>query len=87
MIICNKRGEDVQKWIRKFKVNINNYCIKQVSEFKYLGLLIDNKLNWHNHIEFSCTKVSKAVGVLPVGRLRRSFSKQVLKMIYYGLVS
>ena len=85
MIICNKRGDDVQKWIRKFKVNINNYCIKQVSEFKYLGLLFNNKLNWHNHIEYLCTKVSRAVGVL--GRLRRRFSKQVLKLIYYGLVS
>ena len=50
-----------------------------------IGKIVNNKLIWHNHIEYLCTKVSKAVGVL--GRLRHRFSKQVLKMIYHGLVS
>ena len=85
MVICNKKGEHIQKLIKKFKVNINNYCIKQVSEFKYLGLLFNNKLNWHNHIEYLCTKISKAVGVL--SQLKYRLPRPVLKMIYHSLIA
>ena len=71
--------------IKKFKVNINNYCIEKVVEFKYLGVLFNHKLNWHSHIEYLCTKISKAVGV--ISQLRYRLPHQALKMIYHSLVA
>ena len=85
MVICNKRNEHIQKLIKKFKVNINNYCIEKVVEFKYLGVLFNHKLNWHSHIEYLCTKISKAVGVM--SQLRYRLPHQALKMIYHSLVA
>ena len=50
--------------LKKFKININKYCIKQVTEMKYLGVILDNKLNWHNHIQYVCAKLAKAAGII-----------------------
>ena len=36
--------------LKKFKLNINKVNIEQVDEIKYLGVFLDNKLNWHKHI-------------------------------------
>ena len=31
---------------------------------KYLGLLIDNNLNWKHHIAYTASKISKTVGII-----------------------
>ena len=49
MLFHNKKDEKTKKQIRKFRININKYCIKQVSEMEYLGVILDQKLNWHKH--------------------------------------
>ena len=84
MILHRKRDPKFLKKVKKFRININNYCIKQVSEFKYHGVLLDNKLNWHKHIENLCSKVSKATGVLY--RLRK-LPKNAKKLLYHSLLS
>ena len=84
MILHKKRGSKVHRKVKKFKLNINNFCIEQVSEFKYLGILLDNKLNWHKHIESLCSKVSKATGVLY--KLRK-IPENAKKMLYHTLIS
>ena len=78
MILHRRRDPKFLKKVKKFRLNVNNYCIKQVSEFKYLGVLLDNKLNWHKHIETLCSKVSKASGVLY--RLKK-LSKKCKKVV------
>ena len=64
MIFHNNNVKNIYRKTKKFKININKYCIKQVTEFKYLGVHFDSKLNWHTHNEYLCTKLSKAAGVL-----------------------
>ena len=68
----------------KFKINIDNYCIKQVTEIKYLGVILDNKLNWHNHIQYVCTKLAKAAGI--IYRVRNKAPQNVLMLLYHSLV-
>ena len=84
MIFHNKQDERTKKQVKKFRINVNKYCIKQVSEFKYLGIHFDNKLNWHSHIEYLCTKLSQAAGV--IYKLKKLAPRAVLKTVYYSIV-
>ena len=38
--------------------------IKYVSSLNFLGITIDNKLTWKNHIDIICNKASKNIGIL-----------------------
>ena len=51
---------------------------------KYLGVMIDNKLNWHNHVQYVSTKVSKAAGI--IYKLRNKMPQNVLMLLYHALV-
>lgn len=84
MIFCNKRDEKTVKLLKKFKININNYCIGKVNNFKYLGVIMNNTLGWQDHIEYLCTKISKAAGAMY--RLKNKAPTTVLKLIYNSLV-
>ena len=55
----------------KRKCNINdiiiNICgsqVKQVSSLKFLGVTIDYKLNWSDHINVVCNTLAKNIGVI-----------------------
>ena len=69
--------------IDAISINMCNSEIKHVSSLKFLGVIVDNKLNWSNHIKFICNKLSKNIGVLY--RLK-SLPKSVLKLIYNALI-
>lgn len=47
-------------------IHLNNdgILIDEVSEFKYLGIIIDKHLTWRNHISFLCSKLSSRIGIL-----------------------
>ena len=45
-------------------IKIGDENIKCVPSLKFLGITIDNKLTWHEHIGVVCTRVSKGVGIL-----------------------
>ena len=82
-MLFSKKRETKSKE-KKFKININNYCIKQVCEMKYLGVILDNKMNWHNHIQYVCTKLAKAAGI--IYKVRNKTPQKVLMLLYHSLV-
>ena len=45
-------------------LKINNNILEEVNNYKYLGLIIDNKLNWKHHIDSLHTKLSRTIGIL-----------------------
>ena len=57
---------------------VNNICCK------YLGILIDNKLNFKQHIQIVESKIAKSVGIL--NKLRHIFPSSALLLIYLPLV-
>ena len=75
---------------RQKKVNVNvpltleNTVIKQVTETKFLGVLIDQHLSWKPHIDFVSKKISKSVGI--IAKARFYLSSQTLMTLYYSLV-
>ncbi len=39
-----------------FRVSIGHYHLKQVMEYKYLGVFLDNRLMWKTHMEYVTTQ-------------------------------
>ena len=52
----------------QLNVNCSALLIKVATKVKYLGVIIDNKLNFKYHINFVETKISQSVGIL--GKLK-----------------
>ena len=42
----------------------NNHQLENVTKFKYLGVIINQHLTWHDHIEQLQSKIAKRLGVL-----------------------
>ena len=55
-----------------------------VRSLKFLGVFIDSKLNWREHISEVCNKVSKCLGVL---YKLRFFPRNILLMIYNAIIT
>ena len=48
---------------------IDNIKIKQTETMKYLGVIVDSKLNWISHITLVKNKVAKGIGIIRQARL------------------
>ena len=64
-------------------MTFNNIEIKRESSVKFLGVIIDEKLTWKNHIEV-VEKISKNIGVLYRASHLLDF-KNLLK-IYFSFI-
>ena len=63
--------------------SINNSDIERVSQFTFLGIVLDETLSWKNHIIMITNKLSRINGVLH--RLEFIFPKNILLTIYKSL--
>ena len=66
------------------ELSIDNIPIKQVSTTKSLGILIDNNMTWHSHIDKLSKKIASGIGAIK--RIRPSVSPEILHYIYNALV-
>ena len=64
-------------------VKMDNQNILRVSVVKFLGVYIDDKITWHEHIGVVCNRAAKGVGILY--RLRH-FPRCILIILYYALI-
>ena len=63
---------------------MNHQEISEVNSTKFLGVMIDNQLNWKNHLDHICTKVSKNIGIIL--KARWVCDKRNLSSLYYSLI-
>ena len=70
---------------KRFKITIGKYTIHEVEETKYLGVILDNKLSWKEHIEYLITKLSQAAGV--IYKLRDCLPLKAKMLIYDSLAA
>jgi len=66
-----------------FSVSINHHPISTQSSLKYLGVILDDKLNWKPQIEKLVTQLSKSCGML--FKLKHYTNTSVLKSVYFVL--
>ena len=63
---------------------MNNQEISEVKSTKFLGVIINNQLNWKNHLDYICTKIAKNIGIIL--KARHVFEKHTLLSLYYSLI-
>ena len=63
---------------------IDGKQIMEVNETKFLGVIIDNNLNWKPHITYISKKVAKGIGIIL--KARKVFNNETLSTLYLTLV-
>ena len=62
----------------------SNFYIEQKDLIKYLGVMIDKKVNWKYHISFICSRMLRNTGIFY--KLRHYLTPMQQRQIYYNLV-
>ena len=68
----------------ELNLQINNSNIQSTSEFNFLGLHINTKLNWDTHVNVIGNKISRVIGTIK--KLQLIFPKEILLSIYNALI-
>ena len=76
-------AHNIKKCNSNLLIQIRNTPIKQVSTSKSLGMMIDETLTWHSHVDLITKKVNKGFHVLR--RLREFADLKTLVMVYKTL--
>ena len=72
------------KHITNFKININNNVIDRSMNIKFLGVIIDSKLNWAAHILYIKNKIAKSIGIF--FKIRNLLDKHSLRNMYFTFI-
>ena len=66
------------------KISIRNNAKDKVKSTKFLGVIIDDKLKWTEHIQYIKNKISKSIGILI--KIRPYLDKVTLRNLYFTFV-
>ena len=65
-------------------IKTDNVPIQKVDQTRFLGVIINDKLLWNDHMKTIRIKISKGLGIL--ARLRHYLPSRILVNLYYTLV-
>ena len=63
---------------------IDGHKIEEASQTKFLGVILNNKLNWAAHCNYICCKMSKGIGIIIKARM--VFNETTLLSLYNSLI-
>ena len=66
------------------EILIDNVKVNQVDHTKLLGVVINSRLNWNEHIKTVCSKMSKSTSILH--RTRKKLNADTLLLLYQTLI-
>jgi len=69
------------KFLNKINIKHDNKMILQTNFVKFLGITIDNTLNWKQHIDTIIPKLNNACYII---RRSKLYLSNALKMVYYA---
>jgi hypothetical protein len=78
------RNKNKPTQIGDIEVEINNIVIDRVSQFNFLGVILDESLTWIPHINKISLKISRNIGV--INSIKRFVPVYVLRTLYFSLV-
>ena len=73
----------INKTVDNLELNINGTPIEKVLDFNFLGLTLNENLNWKNHIDKIAIKCSKASGI--INKLKRMLPESIKLLLYNTL--
>ena len=79
MVFASKK-----KKINSLSIKIANQEISKVSSSRFLGVIIDDKLNWSIHINAAKRKASKGIGI--ICKARKFLKESTLITLYYSFI-
>ena len=68
-----------------FELKMGGFVIERTKSYRYLGLLVDEKFSWENHVSEVCWKLSQMAGVIL--KVRSLLTKEAMMLVYHSLVS
>ena len=68
----------------QLKLLLDDNVLERVTCTKFLGVFLDEKLNWVQHVNHVANKISKGLGMM--GRCRKFLSNDVLLLLYFSLI-
>ena len=78
LLITNQRNTD------DFTITINGHDLICKTEGKFLGIILDNKMKFNQHIRYICNKISKTTGI--IYKLKDLLPKHCLFSLYYSFI-
>jgi hypothetical protein len=70
--------------VSQFKLFIDDISIERAESTKFLGIIVDSRLTWKEHIIYISKKISRGVGALT--RARSLLPCKLLLMLYYSMI-
>ena len=80
MLITTRQKHQINPLI--LDLNIESTQVEQVTNHRVLGAIIDNKLDWHPHINHMCNKMS--CNLFLMSKLKPLVSTQALKLFFHA---
>ena len=68
--------------VTNFSIHVSGSLIERVSEFKYLGVVLDESLSWTAHVKYILGKAGKRVGML----IRTNVTTNTAHLIYKSFI-
>ncbi|KAF2902174.1 hypothetical protein ILUMI_04013, partial [Ignelater luminosus] len=82
LVVSNKRSTR-----KKVEIYLDEQILEQVKEIKYLGIIIDVKFSFDNHVTYIAAKCAKLVASLSrSARVNWGLKHEVIKTIYKGAI-
>jgi hypothetical protein len=81
IMVFGKLSEEIKKQVA---ITISGYTLDVVNNTKFLGLVLDNALNWKDHISYITQKLAKSIGIL--AQARKVFDRKTLIQLYYSFI-
>ena len=76
----NRRSSDTAE----YNLSILNYRFLRVTKCKFLGVIINENLDWKDHILYVKKQVSQAIGALY--SVKSAIPQKILRSLYFALV-
>ena len=83
-MVISTRQKFLAENCSEINIQLDGRPICRVEHAKSLGLIIDDRLSWSNHIKELCRKISSAIGA--VRRIRSLISQSTAVQIYNALI-
>lgn len=68
------------------KIKCNNNIIEQVPKFKYLGVILDARLSFNQHIDYIKAKINKNISIFKRLSNTRMISQEISYRLYYAYI-
>ena len=83
-MVISTRQKFLAENCSEINIHLDGHPICRVEHAKSLGLMIDDRLSWSNHVKELCRKISSAIGALR--RIRSLISQYTAVQIYNALI-